>query len=253
MFFILSKVLTFIISPFVWLVCILTYAIFSKNKNRKKKAFMISFIILIFFSNTFIFEEVMRSWEIPAIKYEELPPHDVGIVLGGLLSYDRKMDRVQYNRGTDRLLQAVELYKKGKIEKIFFVGGSGSLVYKDTKEAPLVSRFLLTIGIPEKDLIFEGESRNTHENALFAKQILDQKSISGKYLLITSGFHMKRSIGCFQKQGITVTPFSADRYCGPRRFAPDILFLPSPAIIVSWENLIHEIVGYYVYKIAGYA
>ena len=70
------------------------------------------------FSNSFLLEEVDRVWEIPAKHYEELKVYDAGIVLGGILSYDQQFDRIQFYRSSDRLFQAVELYKKGFIKKI---------------------------------------------------------------------------------------------------------------------------------------
>ena len=253
MFFILSKVLTFIITPIVWLTGLVIYSLFSKNPQRKRKTLIAALIILVFFSNPFILNECMRNWEIPAIKNETLETYDAGIVLGGMISYDSNLDRVQFYRGSDRLLQAVSLYRKGKIKKIFFTGGSGSINYPDIKEAPLVKKYILSIGIPEEDIIIESESKNTHENAIFSKQVLDKNFPTGKHLLFTSAFHMRRSIDCFEKAGITVTPYSTDRFSGERKFELDHLIVPNAETFQNWYFLIHEMVGFLVYKIAGYA
>jgi len=250
MFFILSKILAFIITPLVWVIALLLLAIFSKNERRKKRSLLWSAILLIFFSNNFVLDECMRAWEIEATQVATLDStYDAGIVLGGMLRYDQKFDRLQFDRGSDRLLQAIELYKKGRIKKILFSGGSGSLLVPEAKEAFYAKRFLLTIGIPEEDIIIESESRNTKENAEFTKKILDEKFPRGKYLLITSAFHMRRAMGCFTKAGVTATPYSTDRFTGPRKVAFDHLFIPNMDALFGWHTLIHEMTGFVVYKV----
>lgn len=254
MFFIISKILAFLTTPIIWIVGLLFFSAFTKNAKRKKKTFIASILLVLFFSNSFIFGELMRLWEVPATKYEALDKYDAGIVLGGMLFYDKGYDRIQFYKGTDRMLQAIELYKRGYIKKIFFVGGSGSIVDKDIKEGPLVKRYLLTLGIPEQDIIIEGESKNTRENALFSKSILDSLHLTnGKLLLITSGFHLRRSAACFKKVGINTYSYSTDRFTGEeRRWVFDYLFLPNADALENWNCFLHELVGCGIYFVAGY-
>jgi uncharacterized SAM-binding protein YcdF (DUF218 family) len=253
MFFILSKILSFLFIPLVWIIALLLFALLSKNAKRKKQALLTAALLLILLSNSFLFDECMRMWEVPAAHATELQPvYDAGIILSGVLSYDHSFDRLQFNRRNDRLMQAIELYKTGRIKKLFFTGGSGSLVYRDNKESQMVKRFLTSIGIPEHDIIIEDASNNTHENAQFSKPILASNFNNGKFLLITSAFHMRRSVACFNKQEIVVTPYSVDRYSGPRKYQFDHLLVPHSETLFNWDSLIHEWVGYAVYKIVGY-
>ncbi len=253
MFFILSKIFVFLITPLVWIIALLLIAIFSKNEKRKKRSLRWGVGILLFFSNTFIFDEFIRAWEIPAAKYQDLKSYNAGIVLGGMVKYDQSLDRLQFYRGADRLFQAIELYKRGYIKKIIFTGGSGSILHPEDKEGAYVKRYLLTLGIPEEDFYIENESQNTRENALFTKQLIDKEKISGPFLLITSAFHMRRSLGCFHKAGMVVDPYSTDRYAGPRKFEFDHVFIPNISALNDWHNLIHEVIGFITYKISGYA
>lgn len=253
MFFILSKILSFLFTPIIWIVVLLFISLFSKNARRKKRALVTAVAMLVILSNSFLFDEVMRLWEIPAAQHSDLQPqYDAGIILSGVLSYDHSFDRLQFNRRNDRLMQAIELYKTGRIKKLFFTGGSGSLVYKDKKESQMVKRFLISIGIPAQDIIIEDESNNTHENAELSKVILMRNFNNGKYLLITSAFHMRRAVACFKKEEIPVTPYSVDRYSGPRKFQFDHLMIPNSETLFNWDSLIHEIVGYLTYKMVGY-
>lgn len=252
MFFLLSKLLTFLISPIIWIITLFFVSIFSKNEKRRKKSFVWAFGLLLFFSNSFIFDEFTRAWELPATKYKDLQIYDVGIVLGGMSVYDEEFDRAQFYRGVDRLIQAIELYKLGRIKKIIFTGGSGRVLHPEMKEGNYIKRYILFMGVPEKDFIIESESQNTRENALYTKKVIDEKKITGKFLLITSAFHMRRSLNCYSKVGLEVTPYCTDRYAGPRKFEFDHLFIPNTSTINDWYAIIHEIVGYVTYKIIGY-
>jgi uncharacterized SAM-binding protein YcdF (DUF218 family) len=252
MFFYASKILAFLLNPLIWIIFLLIIGIFAVDQKRRRNAALLGTMLLIIFSNGFLLDEAMRKWEVPATKYEDLKKYDIGIVLGGIMFYDGEYDRLQFFRSTDRLLQAIELYKKGYIKKIFFVSGSGSILYQDIKEAVLAKRYLLTIGIPESDIIIESESKNTHENAVNARGILEKQFPGKSCLLISSGMHLKRANACFKKEGMNLDLYSTDRYAGPRKFEFDYAFIPNTNTLDEWNVLIHEIAGYLIYRVAGY-
>jgi uncharacterized SAM-binding protein YcdF (DUF218 family) len=253
MFFILSKLFTFLLLPVTWLFVLLTYTILCRKPVRKRKLLLIFFTSLYIFCNSFLANEFMRVWEVKAVAEDELEVYDAGIVLSGMMTYDLKLKKYQFMHGVDRLLQAVELYKKGKIRKIVFTGGSGSLTYSYIKEGMLIKNYLLRIGIPPSDLLIETESNNTHENAVFTKPLLEKAFPHGKFLLITSAYHMRRSVACFEKAGIPVTPYSTDMQSGERKFVFDTLFIPNIDAMEVWQTAIHEMVGFLIYKLVGYA
>ena len=66
MFFILSKLLVFIITPLVWIIILLLFAVFSKIETRKRKCLRWALGLTLLFTNPFIFDESARLWEIPA-------------------------------------------------------------------------------------------------------------------------------------------------------------------------------------------
>ncbi|MBI4944995.1 MAG: YdcF family protein [Bacteroidetes bacterium] len=255
MFFIISKILSFLFIPVTWIFILLVIAIILKNPKRKNKSLLAAVLLFYFFSNSFIMEEVNRVWEVPATSYKDLKTYDAGIILGGILDYDVKLDRMQFQRSADRLFQAVELYKTGVIKKIFFVGGSGSIEFYYLKEGMFVRRYLLLLGIPDKDIWIENESRNTHENAVGANEFLEKHEYTnGNFLLITSGSHMRRALACFEKVSLKVSPYSVDRRAGPiRRYTFDHLLIPNTGTLLDWASLIHEWIGMITYKIQGYA
>jgi len=253
MFFVLSKLLSVIISPIVWIVGLLVFSLFSGAREQRRKASIIATVLIVFFSNSFIFDEFMRVWEVPVIRDEDInKTYDYGIVLSGMLAYDSENGRINFTRGVDRLLHAVELYKRGKIKRLLITGGSGSLLNQDEREATHLSKYLLTVGFPEKDILIEPESRNTRENAVFTSQILLHAGENAEYLLITSAYHMRRAMGCFNKAGIHADGYPTDFFTGPRNYSFAHLFVPSADTLNDWALLIREIVGYVVYEMVGY-
>lgn len=250
MFFYLSKILLFLITPITWILGILIYSIFTKNPKRKRFGFIITLFLLLFFTNSFIADEAFRFWEIKALPTDSITvTYDYGIVLGGVSWYDKQLDRIGVIRSFDRVYQAVELYKKGKIKKIFLSGGSGSIVDADYNEAAVIKSHLIIIGIPIEDIEYEDSSRNTRENALETKRTIPD---SCTCLLITSAFHMKRAKGCFEKVGFKVTPFVVDRYSGNRKYILDHLIVPNVEALSNWTLILHEVTGYIVYYVMGY-
>jgi uncharacterized SAM-binding protein YcdF (DUF218 family) len=252
MFFLISKFLAFLVNPVFWLIVLLFYVWLGKREGLKRRLIKIAVVLLFLFSNPFLFDEIMRLWEVPAVSVQSLHVYDAGVVLGTTSRYDKKLDRIQFIQSGDRLFQAIELYKKGKIRKILYSGGSGSLLHPDEIDGPWIKRYLVTIGIPEKDIIIENISRNTFENAVMAKPILDRIAPNGKYLLITSAYHMRRSLRCFAKAGISIDPYSTDRISGPSKYELGYLFIPDTFTFASWYLLYHEVLGFVFYKISGY-
>jgi uncharacterized SAM-binding protein YcdF (DUF218 family) len=183
---------------------------------------------------------------------QDLPEYEVGIVLGGITSDKEPRDRVHTSGAADRILHAVQLYREGKIKKILVSGGSGKILQDSVVEAVLLRRLLLHSQVPEEDILLEDQSRNTHENAAFSSRILQAKYPGQKQLLITSAFHMRRALACFEKVGQPVDPFCVDFRGEEYKFTPDVLVIPNSGAIGHWETFIREILGMIAYKVAGY-
>lgn len=227
---------------------------FSKNQRTKKKAFISSIIILLFFSNTVIFLEFTRLWEVKGTKIENVEHYNVGVVLGGIAEYNNDLERLSLRRGGDRIWQAIHLYHIGKIDKILISGDSGYMVDKGLNEAEQLKALLLQEKIPSDDILVEIVSKNTYQNALESKKVLDNTPEIESVLLITSALHMKRSIACFKKVGFTNFDFfTTDHYTGDSRsYYFDQYLIPNESVLTDWNRLIHEWVGYATYWMMGY-
>jgi uncharacterized SAM-binding protein YcdF (DUF218 family) len=254
MFFILSQILSFLIMPFTWITALILLALFLKNRKWSKRCLIYAVVVTLFFSNSFISDEFIRLWEYPITLNDEMEEsYDVGIVLGGgMITIDAQTKRMTFRNNVDRVLQAVELYKRGKIKKILFSSGSGSLVYRDMLESALLRKYVISIGIPDSVILVDSISDNTYQNAIYCADILKKDCPKGKYLLITSSIHMRRAIGCFKKAGIEVTPYSTDKRTGKRIFDFKHYLIPSIEALSAWNSFIHEIIGYLMYAVRGY-
>ena len=210
--------------------------------------------MLLFFTNPFIINQVLQYWETPSTNASTIKePYDVGIVLGGSMRYyNAETERVVYGSSVDRMLQAIVLYQDKKIKKILLSGGSGYVLLKDWREATWLAQVLYKCCIPKEDVIIEKESRNTYENATYTASILKPGSYGKNFLLITSATHIRRSLMCFDKAGLAVTPFPVDERSGKGLYTPDKIIIPNADHINDWDVLIHEWIGIVTYKIAGY-
>lgn len=252
MFFILSKLFHFLILPINWVFGLLIAAVFAKEK--RKGLLIAALTVMYIYTTDFVIGPIFWVWEVPAVWHKELPnDFDAVIVLGGISAPGKLPDdRVHFPGSPDRLLHAMQLYKLGKAKKIILSGGSGELVGKRIPEAAFLQRELVLCGVDSNDVIIESASKNTRENALFsAKVAAAQFRPEAKFILVTSAYHMRRSLGCFRKVGLQVTGFStnADTSEEGLQWAH---FVPNPISPLRWHALIHEWVGYVSYKANGY-
>lgn len=255
MFFILSKILVFLIRPITWITGLLLYSYFGRNKKWKKRCLGYSILILFVFSNSFLLNQAIKIWEVETIRASDIQtPYDIGILLGGYSNTKiiPSHDRHNFSERANRFNNTLELYRSGKIKKILLTGGSGSILQKQAKEASEMQSFLRNLGIPNEDIIVEAESRNTRENAMYTKAIIQEKFSQAKCLLITSAWHMRRSKGCFDKVDLLVTPYSVDHLSEVNNYSPEALFLPNSLALRRWDWLLKEWVGYVVYWLKGY-
>lgn len=255
MFFILSKVLYFLIKPINWVGLLLLYALFGKKGKWKRRSLRLGVLLFFIFSNHFLFNQVARLWEVNSIRATtDMPVYNIGILLGGYsnLNLTPTYDRHNFSDRANRLTQTLELYYAGKIEKILLTGGSGRLLGYQASEAQLVAEYLTQINIPSEDIIIEPNSRNTHENALYSKEIIEDQYPNARCLLITSAWHMRRAKGCFDKVGLPTTAYCVDALGEVRRLNPESILVPNQQGFYRWEILVKEWVGYFFYWVKGY-
>ena len=156
----------------------------------------------------FVAEKTM-GWLESAYEPPANPQGDVIIMLGGGAmndSPDVDGTGALCASPANRLLTAVRLQRRLDVPILL----SGGQVYEDTgAEARIARRILLSLGVPDDKILVETKSINTTQNARYSAEILREHGYT-RPILVTSAFHMKRSVLNFEKQGIAVVPYPAD-------------------------------------------
>jgi uncharacterized SAM-binding protein YcdF (DUF218 family) len=178
-------------------------------------------------------------------------PHGM-VVLGGALSPDvsHARDTVALNEAAERLTVAAELARRYPDARIIFSGGSGSVLFAERPEAEFALRLLESLGVPRGRVIAEDKSRNTVENASFSREIAQPKP-GERWLLVTSAYHMPRSIGAFRQAGFAVEAYPVDW----RTRGTSDLWRPFTNLgdgIRRTDTAVREWVGLLAYRLAGH-
>nr|WP_246455284.1 YdcF family protein [Hymenobacter citatus] len=252
----LSKILFYAIMPAVWLLGLLLAAIVVRQPRWQRRLLMACAVLFVLLTNGALINEALLAWELPPVRPAQLPAQsDAGVLLTGITKGSKSPhDRVYLNTGADRLTNALWLYRAGRIRRIIVSGGSGEVGGSKTgrSEAAQLATLLRLAGVPAQDILLEKRSRNTHENALYTKQLLAQHPEIKSLVLVTSAFHQRRALGCFRRVGLHPTPFPAGYYSVNRQLAPVYWLLPDAKALADWSILLHELAGYVVYKVLGY-
>jgi uncharacterized SAM-binding protein YcdF (DUF218 family) len=142
------------------------------------------------------------------------PPAPTGIIiLGGaenrLVGSARKAPTL--NEAGERLLEGAILAHRFPDAKVAFSGGDAGILYKSDAEAEGAAALLTKLGIARDRLILEANARDTYENAVFLrKELAADGNLNGRWLLITSAYHMPRSMGAFREANFHVEPWPVD-------------------------------------------
>lgn len=173
------------------------------------------------------------------------------IVLGG--SIDESLSEAHGSpviRGdADRIVATAVLARKYPNARVVFSGGSANLIWNDAKEADYAGKLLESLGVDKSRLLLERHSRNTDENARFSKDAVAPKD-GERWLLVTSAYHMPRSIGLFRKAGFAVEAYPVDwRVGGPG----DLLGISKIAVSGIWrtDTALREWIGLFAYWATG--
>jgi uncharacterized SAM-binding protein YcdF (DUF218 family) len=252
MFFTLSKILYFFIMPFTWLVILLVWAWLTKKPRLKKRLFIIAIVLAVVFTNPFLFRSTVLRLQAPKVNLPDGKVYEAGIILGGLAGYD-KYNNGHFGENADRFIQTANLYHRGIIKKIIISGGNGTTDPDVLPEAIYLRQQFIDNGVQDSAIIMETKSRNTYENAVFSKHVSDSLHLKQPLVLITSAFHMKRSMSSFTKAGLNCIPYPCDFKIVPQKFSLRDTVLPDLTLLYDWSLNMKELIGLAVYRMTGKA
>ncbi len=197
-----------------------TIQLFRNKISVAKKILLPTALVSLILLSYPVSDYLMHPLETRFSKPEVLPDSIDGIiVLGGgeNLKISVGWDTAEVGGAGDRFIAAAILAKQYPQAPVIFSGGSGLLRFDTTKTGGDIARALLiAVGIEEGRLIIESQSRNTHENFVLLKDTLPKSD--GTYLLVTSAFHMPRSVGIARQQNINVIAYPVDYYSNKAEF-----------------------------------
>ena len=254
MSFYLSKILWLILNPFnifIFVTLISIFLYFVKLRKLSLIIFVINFVFITLISFLPIGSYLIYKIEKEYHSYIKPPDQVDGIlILGGAtnpLLYN-EYDQISLNGSSERLVESVFIIKKFDKAKIIFSGGSGILNRPDLNHAQVAKSFYKKIGIEIDKIIFENNSRNTHENIIYSKKIANPK-INENWLLITSASHMKRALLIADKNNWELIPYAVDfKNIKDFKFIPNLNLLSN---LNSFQQGSHEWLGLVSYYLMG--
>ncbi len=245
LFYIISKIFTYFLSPAIWILIILIWRHFAKLRAVKKRLTIAAICIFLLFSNQVLYTKAVTAWQPKPVTLNH-KQYEAGIVLGGMVAFDKKKEGF-FREDEDRFYQAYKLYHAGTIKKILVSGGTVDAELPE--EADFIKNELIAIGVKPEDVITETRSKTTRENALFSKQIIDSLHIKPPYVLITSAQHIPRASRLFVNEGLNVVAYPCAYSVINEKFTWDDYLLPKIRILDAWQRFIKELAGFTIYNI----
>jgi uncharacterized SAM-binding protein YcdF (DUF218 family) len=179
-------------------------------------------------------------------------PEPAGIiVLGGAVDTVRSEARGQIYLDADaaRMTTGVGLARRYPKARLVYSGGSGGFPHEGPAEAISAQKLWLSLGVPAGQMMFEAKSRNTWENAVFTRDLVKPKP-GEIWLLVTSAWHMPRSVGIFRRVGFPVVPYPvAYRTFGDERDFE--MSQPTLDKLSMLELGVREYIGLLAYRLTG--
>ena len=191
------------------------------------------------------------EWAYPE-SYVRPEGADAIVVLGGYLRPPTGTCP-QARLGADtlnRCLHAAELYSRGPHCLVVVSGGRMDAEGRGPTLAEAMADFLARCGVSPQDLLREGRSHSTRENAAETWKLLERRGIR-RIVLVTDAIHLRRAEQCFRSQGFEVLPSGCDYRASEFEWSP-ANFLPSVWAAEDMQRVLHEWVGIVYYRVHGW-
>lgn len=196
--------------PGLFILAVLAVCIFCRKQVRFTKLLPV-LLLMYLLSISAVSDRIIKPLEdyYPQPPLSEVRDAQAIVILGGGTCGDvPDFDGTgQIAAGAaNRHLMGLRLHRALHVPVII----SGGLVHKENGiEAETGLRLLKACGVAEKDILPDAKSRNTAENARFTREICQTKGFR-KVILVTSAYHMPRSMLLFRREGIEAVPYPTD-------------------------------------------
>jgi uncharacterized SAM-binding protein YcdF (DUF218 family) len=253
--FFASKVLALITQPLAWVLALLAMGWFLQQRKPKAASRLIGYatVVLMTLGWQPLPDLLIRHLE---SQYTEIPAQAdlsnyVGVVvLGGALEsgdIQQGHSQAQLNSSAERMTAPVAMLRTNPHLRVIFTGGEASLFTKGLLEADRAHLFFENMGLRTTQVEYESESRTTYENAEFTAK-LPNTDIRQRWLLVTSAWHMPRSMATFVKAGWNVTAYPVDFHTGVSTPWMEYSMVQG---VSRWQLVLHELLGLLAYRLTG--
>ena len=247
MFYILSRFLAVLASPWLYMIALLVTAFCLKNKRWRLMLLMVDAFLLLFFTSPIIYNKAVVAWT-SGYVYELKPGkhYEYALLPGGFTSYDKVRKRVEYGTAVDRMVDAVRFYKAGIVRKIIVTGDGASCVAGGDMPA-FLDHMEKVWGVRRQDVVIEPRAVNTFQNFSLTLRQMGGRLKGDSTLVINSAVYMRRTVQCCEQldfhPDFYTTDINTSPYIGWEQWVPDF-HTPD-----DWMKLIHEWIGCVAYKI----
>jgi uncharacterized SAM-binding protein YcdF (DUF218 family) len=209
LFFIASKTVGMVARVETWVLLLLLLALAGLWRGRVRLARRAVGLCLLLVGALTVFP--LGTLLMAPLERQYPPAPTLGrvdgiIVLGGAedLGAYAAWGETGFNAAAERATAGVELARRFPQARLVFTGGAASLVRDEWSAGPsqMTRAFWIKMGVPEAQIVIEDRSRNTSENAVFTRDLV-QPQEGEVWLLVTSAFHMPRSMETFRRAGWT--------------------------------------------------
>jgi len=253
--FYISKILWALLQPSMLLLILLISGalLLGTRYQRAGKRLVIAGALLLLIGGLL----PLSTWLILPLEDRFARPQLAGTSVDGIVVLGGVEDsRVATGRGVhalneaaERLTEAAALARRYPNAKIVFTGGAIEILTAPTIGADAAGRVLEDIGLGGDRLLLERKARTTWENAVYAKALANPKP-GERWLLVTSAWHMPRSMGAFRNAGFEVEPWPVDYRTAGARDA--VRFFESPIEgMRRLEFVLREWIGLVAYRMTG--
>lgn len=230
---------------------------FTKRQKSGKVLVSLGLLLMILFSNSviadFLLSPLERKYDPYTVQLSnergtpaESDPIKFIVVLGGGHTSDPTLPITSQISDSSlvRLIEGIRMYRKYVGSKLILSGGSG---FDSIPNAKVMARVAKALGIDEKDIILEVDSKDTKDEAKFLKPIVG----ADPFLLVTSASHMLRSIAMFKKLGMNPIPAPTEHHVKENQGLNPGTFFPGAFNLYKSERAVYEYLGIVWAKLRG--
>lgn len=243
--FLISKLLTSFFLPPGLIIALIAAAIFIRNRHVSRIILIAAMLILYGLSIKPVDEALLIPLEDSVGVMHSIPKnaHAIIVLGGGNYQYPSTSPSPDSAKRVD---EAVRIRRFVMLPII--LSGGKSPYHNAASDSKAMSKQLALFGITHM-VYSENKSLNTYQNAVYTAILLKKLQIAQPVILVTSAYHMERSVLSFKKAGIRVIPDPVDFHTDRRKFTLYNL-LPSMGHLANSFRAIHEYIGllYYSFK-----